>query len=434
MTGRDDAVYLSLRMKPESAECEAFVNVVARETWNALGVKTKKLTQSHREACGALLADLIRVYADKPGRYAYRSMSRHSFTGHRIGYRSFKQVVDASIKLGFIEKKPGSGEAEGEATRLRATSALIDLAKAHGVELPNWRKHVRSMPRPTSIPNPLVLRKSSRFKSGQKQPGVAMWFNPDEPTAKALANKINDLNTFFAGVKIEPHDCHYAFQRVFNQGEIPGSRWERGGRLISVGDSYQHMIGDEDKKRKEARERRKRSEIVLNDEAVVEIDIRSSHLRILYAKLGKEIDPAIADLYYHPVIPRNVIKKWVTMTLGYDRFQTRWSSEVCDDYLEEEGRTLRDDYPIKSVREAVLSMHPLLKDWESCPVRWGELHYTESCVIVDAVHELAIKHGVPALPVHDSIIVPVSQEALGKSVLTACFKRHVGFEPVLTTK
>jgi hypothetical protein len=81
-----------------------------------------------------------------------------------------------------------------------------------------------------------------------------------------------------------------------------------------MGDSYQQMPAED------------RSKIKLNGEPVVELDIRASHLTILHAKLRRPFDPAGDDPYRHPKIPRYVLKAWVTMTLGYDRFQTRWSS------------------------------------------------------------------------------------------------------------
>lgn len=40
-------------------------------------------------------------------------------------------------------------------------------------------------------------------------------------------------------------------------------------------------------------------------------------------------------------------------------------------------------------------------------------------------------HGVPSLPVHDSLIVPATEEETAKRVLTAQFTRVVGIVPQL---
>jgi hypothetical protein len=77
---------------------------------------------------------------------------------------------------------------------------------------------------------------------------------------------------------------------------------------------------------------------------------------------------------------------------------------------------------------------PLLHDLLSSPYRWGDLQFIEGEVIVEAVHTLTVIHGVPALPVHDSIIVPISQRAIAEAVLSAASERHVGIRPFLEAK
>jgi hypothetical protein len=223
-------------------------------------------------------------------------------------------------------------------------------------------------------------------------------------------------------VEIEPAESHYAFQRVFNQGDDFGFAWNKGGRLYSMGDSYQQM------------RRRDRQTMKLNGEAVAELDIRASHLTILHASLKVRFDPLTADPYNVPSIPRDVVKAWVTMTLGYDRFQTRWSKENKHKYRATIGGELQGDFPIGMVREKVLAALPILRDWPDSKVRWGDLQYLESRAVVGAVHELATKHGVPALPVHDSLIVPVSASELAAQVLSETFFQAVGVRPALTVK
>jgi hypothetical protein len=128
------------------------------------------------------------------------------------------------------------------------------------------------------------------------------------------------------------------------------------------------------------------------------------------------------------------------MTLGHDRFQQRWSKTNKERYLEAHLKTgigsgdLQADYPIAEVRKEVLKLLPVLSDWPDCPVRWGDLQYLESCAIVDTVYTLATVHDVPALPVHDSIIVPASKERIARAVLEECFEAHIGVKPALSVK
>lgn len=421
---RDDARYLNLRLEVSSNEAKAFSEKLAQDFWETGSARRTRSSSKHVAATGAFLADLLKVAGEDPDRFSYRPMMASSFTSERIGYRSFKQVVDGALAAKHIEVREGAGGGNlvGQATRFKATPALISLARASGVEPNEWEKHFRSIPRPKAIAEPVLLKSASKLVGGWKREGVRMPFNPSNPTVVEVARQVNEINAFFADVRIEPDAEHYAFHRIFNEGDQAGFAWDKGGRLYSMGDSYQN------------RKAADRSLMRLNGEPVVEIDIRASHLTILHARLGRPFDPSATDPYWHPDIPRHVMKGWVVMTLGYDKFHRAWSSDMIRDYRAETGGLLGKDYPIRLVRQKALEALPILNEWESSPLRWGDLQYIESCAVVDTVHRLATVKGIPALPVHDSIIVPESTKTIAASVLRANFEKHVGVEPMLTFK
>jgi hypothetical protein len=262
------------------------------------------------------------------------------------------------------------------------------------------------------------------MQKGKRLKGVRIPVDLSSPDAAKLAAQVDELNAFFSPVEIKPDGAHYAFQRVFNQGDLPGFAWNKGGRLISMGQSYQQMSQED------------RRKITINGEETVEIDLRASHLTILYAKLGLRFDPAGPDPYQVTDIPRDVVKAWVTQTLGHDRFQRCWSKPNKEKYRSSNRGTgdLQKDYPIRLMKEKIPAHLPVLSGWETCPIRWGDLQYVESCAVVDTVYELATKHNIPALPVHDSIIVAASQQEIAVRVLEECFERQVGVRPALSIK
>jgi hypothetical protein len=267
----------------------------------------------------------------------------------------------------------------------------------------------------------VVLKTSSTLAYGGKK-GISIPVDLSRSPAREIAERVNWLNDFFAGVVIDPDDAHYGFQRIYNQADKADFAWNKGGRLYSMGDSYQHMKAAE------------RQLIRINGEAVAEIDIRASHLTILHGKSGWNFDPGASDPYTIEGLPRWVVKAWVTMTLGHDRFHKRWSKENSGKYRELYGIELQIAYPIAEVRERVIKALPALGNWARLPIRWGDLQYIESCAVTDAVYELAFVYGIPALPVHDSIIVQTKSQGYAKNVLSACFKRHVGLWPTLCLK
>lgn len=421
---RDGARYLNLRLEASSKQAKAFSEKLAQDIWEMGSARKTRPSSKHVAAAGAFFADLLKVAGEDPDRFSYRPMMASSFTGERIGYRSLKQVVDGARATKLIEVREGAGGGNlvGQATRFKTTPALLLLAKAFGIEPTEWQEHFRSIPRPKTIAEPVVLKSASKLVGGWKREGVRMPFNPSNPTVVELARQVNEINAFFSDVRIEPDAEHYAFHRIFNEGDQAGFAWDKGGRLYSMGDSYQ------------SRKPAVRSKMRLNGEQVVEIDIRASHLTILHARLGEPFDPSAKDPYWHPDIPRHVMKGWVVMTLGYDKFHRAWSSDMIKGYRDKASSLLGKDYPIRLVREKALEALPILNEWESSPLRWGDLQYIESCAVVDTVHQLATVKGIPGLPVHDSIIVPESTKTIAASVLRANFEKHVGVEPMLTFK
>lgn len=243
--------------------------------------------------------------------------------------------------------------------------------------------------------------------------------------------KINALNAYWS--KQFTSANHYAFHRIFNMGDDPSFDYDKGGRIYSLPmgstknpNTYQNMSQQD------------RSLITINGERTVEVDVKCSHPNVLAALLSTHI-PAGFDIYGSKLVPRAIMKLFVTQLLGSNRLPNSWSAGASKNYnkrIREEGdnRTLSEAYRFKLVRSEALRNFPPLADWDSISYRWGDLQFVESEAILDAVYILATKFDVPALPVHDSLIVPESMVETAKEVLTDCFKRHIGFTPTLELK
>ncbi len=377
-------------------------------------------------ALAALLANLLRIEAKANPAYGYHGMSPDAFRLLQVGYWPFREVADGMEALGYLHREKGYKEhsgffAKAVATRFKATASLIDKAGSYGIVPADWRTHFHRLPRPRAIPHPIVLK----AECNPKGKGKRMYVDRRDPTVIALARPIDELNAYFYDVVIEP-DRHYAFHRIFAKG-VGGSKtygWDQGARVYSIGDGYQHMSEIE------------RAGITINGEATVELDIKASHITILHAKMKVDV-PNYPDPYTIDGFDRGAIKTFVTMTLGHTKFHPDWTDDSRKNYAK--SRTKRGLPPLAlppfdDVRRATLQAIPLLIDWPDSSYRWGDLQFIESEAVLEAVHTLAMVRDVPVLPVHDSIIVPVSKRALAEAVLSAAFQKHVGIKPFIEAK
>jgi hypothetical protein len=92
--------------------------------------------------------------------------------------------------------------------------------------------------------------------------------------------------------------------------------------------------------------------------------------------------------------------------------------------------TVTVSYPIEEVAQAVHTVYPALAKLQD-PRMWAKLQFAESQAVLRALLDLA-GQGIPALPVHDSIIVPVAKVAQGRDALRAGYYLEVGAEPQIT--
>ena len=416
-------LYMALHTQPRSDAAGTMIAALAADINDSLDI-SRRPTKKFLFGLGAIVSDLLEGLAYHPIKHCCRHLRAGSFTDAPIGYKAFRTLSAFMQLCGFIEVEKGkwfrrSADGEGKLSVIKATPKLLRFALMYGITPANHAVHFMRLPRPSSIAAPIKVSRERVRKLGMKLPKSVMVIDPADMEAKGLGEQVNRLNAYFAKQEITP-DRHYAFQRQFHNGDTLGFKWNKGGRLYSLGNGYQQMSQHE------------RAAMLINSKPVVEVDIGSSHIRILYGLYGDPLDPAI-DPYKMAAFPRGVVKDFITMTLGYSGFQRAWSPRKKQEYAER-GIDLQKSYPIAKVREAVLNHLPLLQEWKDSPVRWDDLQYAESCAIIECMEILAFEHDAPALPVHDSIIVPAKDQALAMEVLSCCFHKHSGTVPLLKVK
>lgn len=425
-------IFMSLISKTHSEEARNLQNVLVGIVHKQLA-KAYKPTQKLRNAIGAILADLLKAAAMDPPRRCFRTKDIATFAKQgadvpgfpTIGYYPFIDAFNGLFTTGYIDIVPGQRQSPREgatvpATELWATPKLIELAAFYGVSAAHWERHFVSRPRPSHVARPVILKAGSERQYGQKIKGASIILDESDPRVIALSAQVQRLNAYFATVDIG-NATHAGFCRIFNLGDTIGQGLDKGGRLYSIGGGYQAM------------DKKKRPFITLNGSRTVEIDITASHLTILHALVGKPL--SVGDPYDAVGFPREVSKAWVAQTLGHDKFHIKWSSDNSKRYRRKNPeRTLGKDYPINWIHAAVCAAFPLLKDWENSKIRWGELQYIESEVVSNTITRLAFECDIPALPIHDSIIVAVEHREIAARVFSECFEARIGCMPMLKNK
>ena len=431
--------FASLTSRAVTEQARALVNdvyrlVVVDEAQQ--GVRRRKRgdakADKFRDAVGAFVGELLRAarshsLAAGYG-WAFRSVSPNSFTGGNVSFRHFDSVRRSLNRLGLIEEKESVdqwcafGVERRYSTRFRATESLIELAVRFGVSPVEAGKHfIKELPK-----QPLVLRGSSSQQPGRyKMPGMIMTFEYTDDL-RAMEQTIIDLNSFLDGFAIGG-GRHRGYVRVFNLGDHRAFKWNLGGRLYSQdSDSYQQMPGSE------------RLKMTINGEAVCELDIRASYLTIFHAQRGEplscENDPYL--LCGPGDAARLAVKLFIAGAFGSSALPKRWSSGAVDDFREETQQELRKAYPVGAMRAAVVKAYPLLaglRQGPENPAAWAELMYLESEAVLRTM--LALKErNIPSLSVHDSLIVPASEEETARELLEDHYHATTAGMPTIRVK
>jgi hypothetical protein len=430
------ASYMSLSYTPETDQAKAFAADIAT-LLKANQTRQRKLKEydelQFNKTVALILGDLllahdegIRNTGDKTNNgLCYHPLSANYFTDLIVGYEMFRKVVHGLKELGLIEIYDGKNSRPidwgdgikkayfgGLATRFKPLQRLLAKATEYGLSEEGFHKHFHII-----MPSNVVEVRASKEPGSKK--GKRMKLS-SFPRYQQIVNDINSINNFLSTFTYDGM-VFTGLRRLFNEGDSINFDFNLGGRLYPSGSlGYMGMNSQE------------RTSIKINEEEIVEIDINASYLTILHALKGK-VMPETEDMYAIGGLPREVVKLWFSITLGSNTFHTKWLKGNIPE-LEEAGVGYKPWMTVKAIEEIVLEHFPLMRDWPKQEVRWSNLMFIESEVIVSTIRELILRHQTPSLPLHDCIIVRRSDQELALGVLFEQFKAKVGIEPRLKVK
>ena len=127
------------------------------------------------------------------------------------------------------------------------------------------------------------------------------------------------------------------------------------------------------------------------------------------------------DPYAIDGLPRAVVKKWCAVRFGTKKALTKWPPLAIREYAEDNDGADLTQYSVREVAQKVCQKHPLLNRWRDLPETWADLMWLESQAVIGAMGALMRMQKAPSLPIHDSLLLPITYEDWGHGHLTASY-------------
>ena len=106
----------------------------------------------------------------------------------------------------------------------------------------------------------------------------------------------------------------------------------------------------------------------------------------------------------------------------------RWPKKTLEDFSKDLPGYKFPTAP--TVGREIQEYYPLIGDLKAAGLDWRRLHNIEGNIVLNAVRRFQ-GLGIPALPVHDSLIVPRQHKQQCVDMLSECFQELTGIIPIL---
>jgi hypothetical protein len=431
-------VWLSLTARQASSGSIALIEEIAARVAQSERLSRKQARGKAglvnlKMAVGAIVGALLRQWAKS--RPAFRSRKAEEFTGAPIGYRTFCATMDALISCGLVREAAGiryglgfasAGGTEafkGRPARYWPSAELLRMARRHGLSHSTIKADFVDV-FPTAAPKveaPVILTTLKEWGEEKR----LLPLSPDDPQAARVTAQVEQFNAWAAEHTVT--GCAPPrWSRRFT------ATWQLGGRWYAAGaDGAYQRLSPADRLR-----------IRIDGEPVAEVDIRAAQLSIAHGLLGLTLPEG--DPYTIPGVPREVAKQWIVATFGKgSSVRHRWPESV------KQNEPTIASFPPDAAASAITERYPFLADPAPALANAAGLDTPEMRAIgqpakllthrlmaieanaITGTMEVMRGRGILVLPVHDSLIVPVSAVQHAEDAITSAFK-HLAKVRVVT--
>jgi hypothetical protein len=373
-----------------------FHHRIGRAVLDSLGLPKPK--NEHREiARASILAEAI--LADDERKTVSYSRRRQSYTGRQrymgpaYTYANVISEIDVLGRAGLLEEQRAkSGSREWQST-FRATPALLSVCR-----------HVSSGYGDLSFQLHDLIKLAIKGSDGRRH----LIDYRDTAATRAMRRGIKGINADYSGLvldlpSVEKTDHHWILDestirptppflyRVFNRGS-----WDCGGRAYAYWQQLPKCL---------------RAQLLINREPVAEPDYRGLHAALIYAERGM---PLVGDPYEIDGFERGQSK--LAFLIAVNSKSTR---DAIGSLVRRHGM---DRAAATNIIAAIMAKHNRVSD-AFCSDAGIRLMRQDSDLIL-ASTRACLNAGIAALPVHDSLIVPLRCEQTAAAILVENFERR----------
>ncbi len=361
---------------------------------------------SLKATIAALIGDLLEATLNTESNgYCWRLGDRTKFKVTLATSRHYETLKKEWPLMGLMDVVDGfrgSDDWDGEiyhpntpnkrwATRLRATSVLLSKLEDFGISPAMLSLHFRTEQKKSQ---PISLR-ATKARDQTKTKNIQY---AKTPLTDALESDVREINEFLS-------EWEYSFgappvlYRLFNNGDTEDYQWDMGGRFYGSDSTYINWKSEN------------RKGIQIGGEATAEIDIKACQLTMLHGLFGFDYEVGV-DLYEIDGFDRDEVKQTVHIIVGNGRVSGR-----------------RNPVQIK-----LLEQYPFLNDLEARGLNSLRLQAMDSNIMNQTLLTLKRQHNIPALPIHDCLIVRARDIGTAEEVFSEVFDEHIGVKPTLETE
>lgn len=322
-------------------------------------------------------------------------MDRHRWTGTPCGYTAARTVTRALLECGYIDSVVAPRK--GQSTVYRCSETF----KCRLVDLWGLLAFKRARPHPVEVREP---KKDYRGSLKKKRLPLGHFPSNEVRHHQEKVIRLNDHLSRHPLLDVTGKPLDTTLRRIF-AGDL-----KNGGRLYA---DYQN-IPEEDRLRS-----------TIDEEPVCEIDLKASHVAILAALYQPPArlpqDPYAAIGWVDTPLLRKAAKTIVQCVIHANGGRPKKFPRQDD------GIPFREKYGLTETR-----MEDLLPDiFKAMPFLDGSpcltlsLQYIEAEVLIAALERLRLR-GIPAFPIHDSLLVKQSDEEEVLRILQETLRTFLG--------